>query len=299
MLIICPNLCGDIMTKLLSVLFLISCSSDISVITVEKNQEDNDTADTSEEVIIQSDDMTDLTIGYAKIHFKQIACPACVGASGEFDITSSLKLHYPTSGDYFEYMQPVGSCTTNLTETHVSSQPLPATQIASFNNIQLTPVGEGEWSNNYMYEHQYQRQTSHNVMSENGNVINAFQTLEGFDYIEPYTLLWVDPSYAFEAVVSKNGTTFSWSPVVSNSQFEIIIAIYSPDGSQFLGAVSCMQNDVGYMNIPGTYIQQYPFWSLAAVHLIRHQIEDKRAIELNGHLQSHMVWEVIGTAHIE
>lgn len=292
----CQFQCGNIMIRFFCTLILASCSSDVSVITVEKNQEDTDTG---EEIVIQSDDMTDLTIGYAKMHFKQIACPACVGAAGEFDITASLKLHYPTSGDYFEYMQPVGSCTTNLTDTHVSSQPLLSSQPAYFNDIQLNPSGQGEWTNNYMYEHQYQRQAIHNITTENGNIIEAFQSIEGFDYIEPYTLLWVDPSYAFETVISKSGTTFTWSPIVSNSKFEIIVAIYSADGSQFLGAVSCMQNDVGYMTIPGNYVQQYPTWSLTAVHLIRHRIEDKRAIELNGYLQSHMLWEVIGTGHIE
>ena len=292
------------MNRLLFLLAAISCSSDVSVITFEKTQ-DTDSSEVivddtqTEEIEVETDTMTDLTVGYAKIHFKQIACPACVGASGEFDIKASLKLHYPTSGDYFEYMQPVGSCTTNLMETYVSSQPLPSSQVAMFNDIVLNPIGAGEWENSYMYEYQYQRQTPHNITSENGNVLNAFQTVEGFDYIEPYTLLWVDPSYAFETVISKNGTTFTWAPTVGDAKFEIIVAVYSSDGSQFLGAVSCIQNDVGYMTIPGSYIQQYPTWSLAAVHFIRHRTSDTRAIELNGYLQTHMLWEVIGTGHIE
>ena len=81
--------------------------------------------------------------------------------------------------------------------------------------------------------------------------------------------------------------------------FEIIIAVYSSDGSQFLGAVSCLEEDTGYMIIPGSYFQMYPTWSLAAVHLIRHKIDSVPVVDLNGYFQSHMMWEVIGTGHIE
>jgi hypothetical protein len=246
-----------------------------------------------------STEMTDLTIGFGEIHFRQIACPACVGEPAEFDVSAQLKLHYPTSGDYLEYLTPIGTCTTNLYDTHVSSQPLPSTQIAYFNNIDLNPAGSGTWSNLNLFEYQYQRSTSHVVTTEHGNIENAFVTVEGFDSIEPYTLLWIDPSYAFDTVISRSSTMFSWSPVIANSQFEIIIAIYSPDGSQFLGAVSCMEDDTGYMHIPGSYFQSYPSWSLAAVHLFRHRSDRVPANELNGWFQSHMIWEVVGTGHLE
>ena len=176
---------------------------------------------------------------------------------------------------------------------------MPASQPAYFNEIQLNPSGTGNWSNLNIYEYQYNRNTPYNITTENGNIPNAFVTVEGFDNIEPYTLLWVDPSYAFDAIISKSGTMFSWSPVVANSQFEIIVAIYSPDGTQFLGSVSCMENDVGYMQIPGTYFQPYPSWSLAAVHLFRHRQDRVPAEDFNGWIQSHMIWEVVGTAHLE
>jgi hypothetical protein len=288
---------------------LLACSSDIAIITPAEKMTD------TEEVIADQDtqseqptpepsnepstEMSNLTVGLAKMHFKQIACPACVGAPGEFDIRAELLLHYPTSGNYFEYLTPLGTCTTNLLDTHVGSQPLMASQVATFNDIQLSPISSGKWENSYLYEYQYQRQAPYNIITEHGTINNAFVSIEGFDWIEPYTLLWVDPSYAFEAIISKNGTTFTWSPVIANSMFEIIIAVYSPDGSQLLGAVSCLENDTGFMNIPGSYFQSYPTWSLAAVHLIRHRIGDAPSPELNGWLQSHMIWEVIGTGHIE
>jgi len=303
--------------KLLIVLFLLGCSSDVSIMKRydEENKDTNEVAvveetdtdfdsepddsPTSEPTSEPSDEMSDLTIGYGEIYFKQIACPPCVGATSEFDITATLKLHQPTSGDYTDYLQEPGTCTTNLIQTHVSSQPLASSQPASFNGMTLNPNGPGEWYNGFIYEYQYERNASYSVTSEHGTINNAFTTIEGFDDIQPYTLLWVDPSYAYDAVVSKSGTNFSWQPVVNNSLFEIIIAVYSSDGSQFLGAVSCLEEDQGYMYIPGSYFQMYPTWSIAAVHLIRHKIDRIPAQQFNGYFQSHMMWEVIGTGHIE
>ena len=288
----------------------VGCSSDIAIITTEKSNDTNeavvsevpqqiDSASSEDPIPEPSNEMTELSVGLATVHFRQISCPACVGASGEFDIRAELLLHYPTSGDYFDYMTPVGTCTTQLLESYVSSQPLPATQPAMFNSIQLNPNGQGSWENGYLYEYQIERQTPHTITSENGTIINAFTSIEGFDDIQPYTLLWVDPSYAFDAVISKNGTNFTWYPALYGDEFEIIIAVYSPDGSQLLGAVSCQEMDTGSMFIPGSYFQSYPTWSLAAVHLIRHRIDSRPAPELNGYIDSHMIWEVVGTGHIE
>jgi hypothetical protein len=290
--------------KWLSILLLASCSSDVSIMKQPSEpSEETGVSPTEPGSIPDTNEpdstMTELTIGFGDIYFRQIACPACVGESSEFDITANLKLHHPTAGDYNDWLTPVGTCTTQLIQTHVSNQPLVSTQPANFNSIALNPSGQGTWSNSYLYEYQYERNTSYTVISEHGTIPNAFQSLEGFDSIEPYTLLWIDPSYAFEAVISKSGTSFSWAPVVSNSFFEIMVAVYSPDGSQLLGIVSCMENDSGYMFVPGTYFQSYPHWSLAAVHLTRHRTGRVAAPELNGYFQSHLRWEVVGTGHIE
>ena len=290
-------------------LFSLSCSSDVSIMKRQEDQAPDETAiETDNQATVDTsvgqdtsgnDVMTDLTVGFAQIHFRQIACPACVGEASEFDITAELKIHYPTSGNYYEWITPVGECTTNIFETHVSSQPMTATMPAYFNSISLNPTSQGVWTNNYLYEYQYERNASYSVTSEHVTINNAFQTLEGFDSIEPYTLLWVDPSYAFDAAISKSGTYFNWFPVIPNSQFEITIAVYSSDGSQYLGAVSCMEIDTGSMYVPGTYFQAFPHYSLVAVHLTRHRVDRVPVPDLNGYFESHMRWEVVGTGHIE
>jgi len=297
------------MKSFLLLLMLSGCSSDVSIM---KRQDLEPASETGVSTLVDPEDtsistnqdtassqMTDLTIGFGQIYFRQIACPACVGEASEFDITADLKLHYPTAGNYYGWTTPVGTCTTNIYETHVSSQPLLATQSASFNSITLNPSDQGAWNNNYLYEYQYERNTDYIVTSEHGVIQEAFQTLEGFDSIQPYTLLWVDPSYAFDTVISKSGTSFSWVPSISDSQFEITVAVYSPDGSQYLGAVSCMEEDYGSLFIPGTYFQSFPHWSLAAVYLTRHRFNRVAAPNFNGYFESHMRWEVVGTGHIE
>ena len=289
---------------------LMACSGDISIIKVYDDKDTNssivvDTSNTSNDLDENNDISPDLTsvVGLARYHFKQIACPACVGVSSEFDIQAYLKLHYPTSGDYFEHLQYIDGCTTNIYDTFVSSQPSNYNGNPSFKGlgqpIQLYSVGLNEWQVSGLYEYQYERLTQHSITIDNIVIQDAFLTVEGFDWIEPYTLLWVDPSYAFEAPIYRSGTTFTWSPVVPNTQFEVIIAVYSPDGSRFLGAVSCLENDSGSIFIPPTYLQSFSPGSLTAVHLIRHRINSVVSPELGGTLQSHMLWEVIGTGHIE
>ena len=116
-----------------------------------------DAADTESNVEEPDTEISNLTIGFGEIHFRQIACPACVGEAGEFDISAELKLHQPTSGNYLEYLTPVDSCTTNIYNTHVSSQPLTSTQPAYFNDILLSPSGLGQWTNVNLLEYQYIR----------------------------------------------------------------------------------------------------------------------------------------------
>ena len=301
--------------RMLTLLFLLSCASDIAIITTEQKQQDTyesigmgepaddpwnpDDTDTQEPAGEPSSEMTELTIGFAEMSLTQIACPACMGVQNEFDIYANLKLHQPTSGGYSDQLTPVGSCVTQELGAYVSSTPIAITGTAAFNSIQLFPSGAAEWSNTNLYEYQIERRTQVYVSTDAGSIPNAFETLEGFDDIQPWELRYVDPSYAFAAVVSKQGTTFSWQPVIPDAQFEILIAVYSPDGSQLLGMVSCMENDMGYLTVPGSYFQSYPYYALTAIYLSRHRVDRRPAPEFNGYLESHMVWTVLGTGHIE
>jgi hypothetical protein len=296
--------------KNLLICLLVSCSSDIAIITSGKHPVDTgetiitDTANASEPSIEDTADtnenhMTDLTIGFAEVSLTQIACPPCMGVLNEFDISASLKLHQPTSGGYSNQLTSIGTCATQEFISHISSTPLNVAGAAFFNSIQLYPTNPGEWSASSLQEYQIPRRESINIVTDVAMIANAFETLEGFDDIQPWELRYVDPSYAFAAVVSKQGTTFTWSPVITGAQFEVMVVVYSQDGSQMLGLVTCMEDDVGYMTVPGSYFQAYPNWALAAVYMTRHRLDRQPAYELNGWLESHQKWTVLGTAHIE
>tara|TARA_A100001015_G_C14995770_1_gene716130 strand:- start:22 stop:918 length:897 start_codon:yes stop_codon:yes gene_type:complete len=290
---------------------LVSCSSDIAIITREEKTPDTaqslltdssieDTDATQEPDSSEpSNEMTELTIGFAEMSLTQIACPACMGVSNEFDITANLKLHEPTTGGYTNELTPVGTCQTQQLGSYVSSTPLQISGTVNFNAIQLFPTAPGEWSVSNLQEFQIPRRTPINITTEVGTITNAFETLEGFDDIQPWELRYVDPSYAFAAVVSKQGTTFTWYPIITGTQFEVLIVVYSTDGSQILGLVTCMENDVGYMTVPGSFFASYPYYSLAAVYLTRHKVDRQPAPDFNGWLESHQTWTVLGTAHIE
>lgn len=298
------------MRSLIIGLVLLACGSDVHIMKQQQDPEETASIDTEpgdtlqdsnepDTEDIEDEPLSDLTVAFAEMHFRQVACQACLGVSSEFQITAELRMHLPTGGDYTSHLPAVGTCTTNIYETTVGTTPLASTQTASFNSVSLFPAGQGIWSNTAMYEYQYQRSAPHTIITEHGTVPNAFTSLEGFDDIQPYTLLWVDPSYAFDTAISKSGTTFTWAPVVPDSQFEVIVAVYSHDGATFLGAVSCMENDIGYLTIPGSFIQPFPSHSITAVHLIRHRQSLVEAPELGGMVQTHMMWEVIGTGHVE
>lgn len=292
------------------ILLFSACTSDIAIITTGKDQQDTSYLDDTETIEEPSSpaneptsetstDMTELTIGFAEIALTQIACPACMGVPSEFDISADLKLHQPTTGGYTDQLTTVGTCVTQEFGSYVSSTPIDIQGAASFNSIQLYPVGAAEWSTSNLQEYQIPRRESITVVTDDGIIPDAFETLEGFDDIQPWELRYVDPSYAFAAVVSKQGTNFSWQPVIQGAQFEIMVVMYSPDGSQLLGLVSCMENDVGYMTVPGNYFQSYPYNALTAIYLSRHRVDRKPAPEFNGYLESHMSWTILGTGHIE
>ena len=95
----------------------------------------------------------------------------------------------------------------------------------------MYPSGQSEWAASNLQEYQIPRRESITVVTEGGVIPNAFETLEGFDDIQPWEMRYVDPSYAFAAVLSKQGTTFTWYPPIPGAQFEVMIVVYSPDGS--------------------------------------------------------------------
>lgn len=277
---------------------LLSCSQDVSIMKMP--EQDESLLDTS----ILTDSQTPIAegiSGYLHYYLKQVACPQCVGETQELKVLMELSIHEPISGTYTEWIPPQGNCINTFYYTNPSTSPI---SLGSTLNVQsIHPLSLHESTSGVYYtelnEIQYDRNNNYTVYSGD-TLLFDFQSLHGFDSIEPYTLLWVDPSYAFETPIQRTGSTFWWTPNGDSTQtFNITIAVYSWDGSQLLGYTSCSGADTGQMTIPGQYLSNYPSGSLTAVHLTRHKITLEPSEYFNSHIESHMEWEVIGTGHIE
>jgi len=290
---------------------LLACGTDIGFVqTIDKT-----IYDTSEETPItdttnptepspepSSEPSVELngTVGLVVYELEQIACPACMGVSQEITISFDAKFHNRMNERHLTWVPENGTCVQNLNYTTINVSPLNIGQSLTVQGGQtfFSPYFNGSSYYGSHQEPQYSRDTLLSVIATDGS---AFQlmSLHGFDTIEPWEMRYVDPSYAFAAVISKAGTNFSWAPFGSDSLLNVTIAVYSPDGAQLLGYVSCTTNDSGYFNMPGNYFQSFPTWALTAIHMTRVSHQKVPYPALGGYIDAQVEWAVVGTGHIE
>ena len=289
-------------------LLLWACDSDVSIIKRIEEEETGQAigiGEPGEPAAIPSSepaweqDRAGVT-GLSTMYLRQIACPACMGETQELTVEYELQVHQPISDSWNSWMLPDGACTEQLYQTTPSTNPIQVGQ-----SIQITTqnhqfdayqTGAGIYTSQNIWESHLQRNALYNVQTSEGSF--QFTTVEGFDYIEPYTMLWVDPSYAFEAAVRRSGFTVTWAPVRQTSRMMITLGIYSGDGTYLLGQVSCFGADNGAMFIPSQYLN-YPTWSLVAIHIERFETNVVETSINNSYMETLQIWEVVGTGHIE
>jgi len=294
---------------MLTLALWISCQGDIALIYSDKNQDsgqdqilmDDQVEDTDSETgVVSPEDPVDPSgvSGYFYLELQQLSCPPCFSESREINVDMGVFFHESISDSHFSGSLSDGECTTNDFLYRPSYNLINHTSSVSVSGAyyDFDLFGSQEFSSNQMYENQYERDSVYTVSTEYGSF--DFLSIHGFDFIEPYTMLYVDPSYAFAAPISRGGQNFSWGPSGSNSMFEISLEVFSYDGSQFLGLVTCASQDSGYMNIPSSYLSQFPSGSLAAIILTRHKRDSSLYSPLNSYIETHMRWRVVGTGYI-
>lgn len=288
-------------------LMILACGTEVGIIASYDKTQSEDSS--SEPTVLepsqepaQEDTNVSLNgnVAYLNYYLRQVACPMCVGEPQEITVEFTTKFFENTTASHTEWIPQIGTCTNQLLVTVPTVNYLNLGQSLNIqgqiNNFTAYYNGSEYYTN--LYESMYDRDYLHTVNLTDGNSFQ-FLTIRGFDQIEPYQMLYVDPSYAFAAPIYRNGMTFSWAPYGSDSNFMITIAVYTQDGSQLLGYVACTSPDQGFMTVPAQYLQQYPSWSLAAIHLARHRVEYIPYYPLEGYIESHMEWEVVGTGHLE
>ena len=277
-------------------------ADDVIVDTEETSIEDTDASDTS----IQTD-LTQ-TVGYVEVGLMQASCPYCFGVPQEINITTYARFHDPTTASHTSWLPQSNGC-RDYYETNVASPNKDLGDVATLKNnfgdsIQLSKSYDSTgvmYENGYLIESNFRRNTSHDLTVDDKSADAVVETLRGFDYIEPYSMLYVDPSYAFQTPIKKyNDNIFTWGPSGDiNSFFTIHVSVYSYDGSMYYGTVICRSEDMGYMAIPGSYFIQYQAGSLASIHLMRHRILNNQYTDFGGSIEGYSWWEVIGTGYIE
>ena len=294
------------------ILLILACTQDVSIMKLQEDTEiidtgtsivDSEPSEPDSEPSEEPDPITELNgnVGYVNYYLRQVACPACVGEPQEITVEFIAKFFENTTASHTEWIPAIGTCTDQLLITVPSTNPVDMGQSINVKGApnQFAAYKQGTEYFANVYESMYDRDINHTVEFPAGQESFDFMSIRGFDTLEPYTMLYVDPSYAFAAPIYRNGMTFSWTPYGSDSNFMVTIAVYTQDGSQLLGYVACTSPDQGFMTIPGQYLQQFPVYSLTAIHLARHRVERVPYQPLGGYIESHMEWEVVGTGHLE
>lgn len=274
---------------------------------VDTSNPDSDAEDTE---TVDSGSQADLsqTVGYVELGLMQASCPYCFGIPQEINITAYSRFHQPTGASHTSWLPQTDGC-REYYETTVSSPNLDLGQFVTLKNSfgdnhtlnQSYDTTGVVYENGYLLESNFRRNTTYTLNAQEKVAENVIETLRGFDFIEPYTMLYVDPSYAFQAPISRSGSNnFSWGPNGDiNSFFTIHISVYSNDGSYYYGTVICRSPDTGSMSIPGSYFNQYQPGNLTSIHLIRHRIFMNQYVDFGGTVEGYSWWEVIGTGIIQ
>ena len=298
--------------KYIFLLLLFACSSDVSI--MRKDEKSQDTSEIIPEPAVEvssepsfepsSEPSSEIEGigGYVNYYLRQVACPACVGEPQELTVEFNAKFFEPTSDLHTDWIPEVGSCTNQLLVTVPSTNPIDGGQTLSVNGPNHSFIASSTSPGvyySYLYETQYDRVSDHLVAVPNFDESFVFQSTEGFDYIEPYEMLYVDPSYAFAAPIYRTGMTFSWAPYGSSGDFMVTIAVYTQNGSQLLGYAACVGPDQGYLTFPGNVLSQYAPYSMVVIHLARHKVDLIPYQPLNSYIEAHMEWEVVGTGYLQ
>lgn len=317
------------MIKNLLLIFLFGCGTEVSIsktykkdpdtsveidtsvsnIDTSVNTVETDTQDTQDSNDTQSNSDLSNVVGFVETGLIQAACPYCLGLPQEINTRLKVRLHNPTTSSHNSWIPLPNQGCRDYYETNVSSQNLDVgnsvqlqndfgDNLALQKNFDQTGV---VYENTYLSDANFRRNSNYSL-NVNGKIAdNVTRSLRGFDFIEPYTMLYVDPSYAFQAPISRNGNNvFTWGPSGdTNSTFSIHISVYSYDGSVYYGTVICGSDDSGYMSIPGSYFLQYQPGSLTSIHLMRHRTSTNAYEDFEGTIEGYSWWEVIGTGFIQ
>lgn len=304
---------------------LASCTTDVSIMK-KIEDEQHDTSISTQNTDTETNDTYDsgptpdtndtglnvdntLTVGFIEYGFIQASCPYCLGLPTEISSWFYGRFHERTGSNHAawvpredEYCREYYESPVTSVNLDIGSSILLSSGAYAYNMTKTyDSTGVVYQSPTYTTDSNYTRDTSLSVSIDGQSLTSeTFESLHGFDYVEPYTMLYTDPSYAYAAQINKTTNSFSWGPSGDiDSFFTVQVSVYSYDGASYYGTVICRGPDIGSITIPGSYFLSYPSGSLVSIHMIRHRMKDLYSDVLLGIIQTHTWWEVIGTGHVQ
>lgn len=227
---------------------------------------------------------TGKTAGLVEFSLLQIACPDCFGTTNSVEVYANVGFHSPVNSSWVDWLPGVGNCVQNLAAAGPNVSFEDVGEYVYLNSgsrsvsLRKTNGSSGAvYQSNSLTETDFVRTASFDlsVPGDSGKeAIGALYTPQGWNSIEPAALLYTTIQSAFTAQIRKNNAAFTWSPSGGTGTFVILIQVYSPNGANYLGSLTCQGNDNGSMVIPSSQLQSYPTGALLAVSLFRYQIEN-------------------------
>lgn len=231
---------------------------------------------------------TGRTAGIVQISRLQVACPSCFGVSQSLFIDGIAAFHAPASGSWIGWYPPSGSCATNPTRSGLggafSVNGEWAYLQSGSSNVALrrTETDRGPvYENVNIATSDYLSNASYRLsVPDSGalgapfEIANAVQTPQGFDSIQPESMLYTDPSFAFDAPFSRSGASVRWSPSGGTGTFLVVLEVYDDWTGSYIGEIVCHGPDNGIMNIPSSNLGSFPLYSLLAIGVHRVRVEN-------------------------
>jgi hypothetical protein len=250
------------------------------------------TVDTEEDTQEESEDTntppnyTGMIGGLVRFSSVQYGCYECFTDSvAPFSVSGVTVLHEPTFQTWNDWIPAPGTCTNYLTQNdptdrfidigqkvdlNIGSRYLPFYRNYTDGTVRYDFSSTNQ--SDFQYNQPYHLNVYPNSNTDSFYVANILQVPDRITILSPSQLM--NSMYtAFQPVVSKSGTTITWTPT-GPGYFFVILDIYSSDGSTYLGGSLCVDNDDGDIYIDPSSLSSFYPGSLVAVYLHRYNLTE-------------------------
>ena len=258
--------------------------------------------------------------GVVEFSHLQIACTECFGATSP-QVSAFAAFHNATATTWTSWLPDPGSCVSNPSNTPPASSYLDiGTNIhltAGSRSLTLTRTtvgGQAQYDAGSLTDSDFQRNTAYDLEAADGGdwgpftIVDAVTTGQMITSVTPNELLYVaTPRFlggtctnycAFDAQMSRQGTTISYSPFGVTGTFVAMLGMYDGTSGNYIGTVLCRDYDNGSITIPASSLSAYAPGTLVAVYMYRYIIEWTANPASKSYVESVVSIGVLGTASL-